>query len=103
MAGHPGAGRYLVRQGLELARAHGKRRLQSLDMLQTVTRDDDVSILTTRSPLRVDGAAGSIARRPASANIARRSARSSDYEQGDDVEGHDMEPSAWLRSHGRLL
>jgi crotonobetainyl-CoA:carnitine CoA-transferase CaiB-like acyl-CoA transferase len=29
---------------------------QSLDMLQTVTREDDVSILTTRSPLRVDGA-----------------------------------------------
>ena len=28
---------------------------QSLDMLQTVTRDDDVSILTTSSPLRVDG------------------------------------------------
>lgn len=26
-----------------------------LDMLQTVTREDDVSILTTRSPLRVDG------------------------------------------------
>jgi crotonobetainyl-CoA:carnitine CoA-transferase CaiB-like acyl-CoA transferase len=26
-----------------------------LDMLQTVTRDDGVSILTTRSPLRVDG------------------------------------------------
>ncbi|TIX37321.1 MAG: CoA transferase, partial [Mesorhizobium sp.] len=28
---------------------------QVLDMLQTVTREDDVSILTTRSPLRVDG------------------------------------------------
>ncbi len=28
---------------------------KALDMLQTVTRDDDVSILTTRSPLRVDG------------------------------------------------
>jgi crotonobetainyl-CoA:carnitine CoA-transferase CaiB-like acyl-CoA transferase len=27
-----------------------------LDMLQTVTREDNVSILTTRSPLRVDGA-----------------------------------------------
>lgn len=26
-----------------------------LDMLQTVTREDDVSILTTRSPLRIDG------------------------------------------------
>ena len=26
-----------------------------LDMLQTVTREDDVSILTTRSPLRVNG------------------------------------------------
>ncbi|TGS53344.1 CoA transferase, partial [Mesorhizobium sp. M3A.F.Ca.ET.201.01.1.1] len=29
---------------------------KTLDMLQTVTREDDVSILTTRSPLRVDGA-----------------------------------------------
>lgn len=29
---------------------------KALDMLQTVTRDDNVSILTTRSPLRVDGA-----------------------------------------------
>lgn len=28
---------------------------KTLDMLQTVTRDDGVSILTTRSPLRVDG------------------------------------------------
>ncbi len=28
----------------------------ALDMLQTVTRDDGVSILTTRSPLRIDGA-----------------------------------------------
>jgi crotonobetainyl-CoA:carnitine CoA-transferase CaiB-like acyl-CoA transferase len=28
---------------------------KSLDMLQTVTREDDVSVLTTRSPLRVDG------------------------------------------------
>ena len=28
---------------------------RSLDMLQTVTRDDGVSILTTRSPVRVDG------------------------------------------------
>lgn len=28
---------------------------QSLDMLQTVTREDDVSILTTSSPLRVNG------------------------------------------------
>ncbi len=28
---------------------------KALDMLQTVTRDDAVSILTTRSPLRVDG------------------------------------------------
>ena len=27
----------------------------ALDMLQTVTRDDDVSIDTTRSPIRVDG------------------------------------------------
>ncbi|MEW9806479.1 CaiB/BaiF CoA transferase family protein [Mesorhizobium sp. ZMM04-5] len=29
-----------------------------LDMLQTVTRDDDVSIETTRSPLRIDGRRG---------------------------------------------
>ena len=28
---------------------------QILDMLQTVTREDNVSILTTRSPIRVDG------------------------------------------------
>ena len=28
---------------------------KALDMLQTVTREDDVSILTTRSPLRVNG------------------------------------------------
>jgi CoA:oxalate CoA-transferase len=28
---------------------------KTLDMLQTVTREDNVSILTTRSPLRVDG------------------------------------------------
>ena len=28
---------------------------KTLDMLQTVTREDDVSILTTRSPLRIDG------------------------------------------------
>ncbi|HEY0124386.1 MAG TPA: CoA transferase, partial [Rhizobium sp.] len=28
---------------------------QVLDMLQTVTREDGVSILTTRSPVRVDG------------------------------------------------
>jgi len=28
---------------------------KALDMLQTVTRGDDVSILTTRSPLRIDG------------------------------------------------
>lgn len=29
---------------------------KALDMLQTVTRDDGVSITTTRSPLRIDGA-----------------------------------------------
>ena len=28
---------------------------KALNMLQTVTRDDGVSILTTRSPLRIDG------------------------------------------------
>jgi CoA:oxalate CoA-transferase len=28
---------------------------KSLDMLQTLTRDDGVSILTTRSPIRIDG------------------------------------------------
>lgn len=33
-----------------------------LDMLQTVTRDDGVSILTTRSPLRVDGVRGRVER-----------------------------------------
>lgn len=39
---------------------------KTLDMLQTVTRDDGVSILTTRSPLRVDG------KRPAVASAAPR-------------------------------
>jgi CoA:oxalate CoA-transferase len=33
-----------------------------LDMLQTVTREDDVSIVTTRSPLRVDGARARVER-----------------------------------------
>jgi CoA:oxalate CoA-transferase len=33
-----------------------------LDMLQTVEREDDVSILTTRSPLRIDGARPQIGR-----------------------------------------
>ncbi|MCT7376988.1 CaiB/BaiF CoA transferase family protein [Chelativorans salis] len=33
-----------------------------LDMLQTVTREDDVSILTTRSPIRVDGQRPKVAR-----------------------------------------
>ncbi|MGB3541100.1 MAG: CaiB/BaiF CoA-transferase family protein [Mesorhizobium sp.] len=33
-----------------------------LDMLQTVTREDDVSILTTRSPLRVDGVRAKVER-----------------------------------------
>jgi len=28
---------------------------KALDMLQTVTREDDVAILTTRSPIRIDG------------------------------------------------
>ncbi|MBN9311415.1 CaiB/BaiF CoA-transferase family protein, partial [Devosia sp.] len=36
----------------ELLESEGFR---ALDMLQTVTRDDGVSILTTRSPLRIDG------------------------------------------------
>jgi CoA:oxalate CoA-transferase len=35
---------------------------KALDMLQTVTREDDVSILTTRSPLRIDGARAKTAR-----------------------------------------
>ncbi|MDX8526519.1 CaiB/BaiF CoA-transferase family protein [Mesorhizobium sp. MSK_1335] len=35
---------------------------KTLDMLQTVTREDDVSILTTRSPLRVDGARAKVDR-----------------------------------------
>ena len=39
---------------------------KTLDMLQTVTRDDGVSILTTRSPLRVDG------KRPAVTSAAPR-------------------------------
>ncbi|BCM16764.1 CaiB/BaiF CoA transferase family protein [Mesorhizobium sp. J8] len=35
---------------------------KTLDMLQTVTREDNVSILTTRSPLRVDGARAKVDR-----------------------------------------
>lgn len=35
---------------------------KALDMLQTVTREDNVSILTTRSPLRVDGARAKVDR-----------------------------------------
>jgi crotonobetainyl-CoA:carnitine CoA-transferase CaiB-like acyl-CoA transferase len=35
---------------------------KALDMLQTVTRDDGVSILTTRSPLRIDGQRSKTAR-----------------------------------------
>jgi len=34
----------------------------ALDMLQTVTREDDVSIDTTRSPIRVDGVRNKVAR-----------------------------------------
>ena len=43
-----------------------------LDMLQTVTREDDVSIGTTRCPVRVDG------RRPAGARAAPRVGEHSD-------------------------
>ncbi len=42
-------------------------------MLQTVTRDDDVSILTTRSPLRVDGVRTKVDR--AAPRIGEHSAR----------------------------
>lgn len=35
---------------------------KTLDMLQTVTREDNVSILTTRTPLRVDGARAKVER-----------------------------------------
>lgn len=35
---------------------------KTLDMLQNVTREDNVSILTTRSPLRVDGARAKVDR-----------------------------------------
>ena len=35
---------------------------KTLDMLQTVKREDNVSILTTRSPLRVDGARAKVER-----------------------------------------
>ncbi len=35
---------------------------RALDLLQTVTREDDVSILTTRSPLRVDGVRAKVTR-----------------------------------------
>ncbi|SFN68039.1 Crotonobetainyl-CoA:carnitine CoA-transferase CaiB [Mesorhizobium sp. NFR06] len=35
---------------------------KTLDMLQTVTREDNVSILTTRTPLRIDGARAKVDR-----------------------------------------
>ena len=38
------------------------RAFAALDMLQTVTREDDVAILTTRSPIRVDGVRHKVAR-----------------------------------------
>ena len=44
-----------------------------LDMLQTVTRDDGVSILTTRSPLRVDGTRAQVGR--AAPQVGEQSAR----------------------------
>ncbi|RWP38724.1 CaiB/BaiF CoA-transferase family protein [Mesorhizobium sp.] len=46
---------------------------QVLDMLQTVTREDDVSILTTRSPLRVDGVRAKVER--AAPRIGEHSAK----------------------------
>ncbi|MBL8581953.1 MAG: CoA transferase, partial [Rhizobiaceae bacterium] len=46
---------------------------KTLDMLQTVTREDDVSILTTRSPLRVDGTRAKVAR--AAPRIGEHSAK----------------------------
>jgi crotonobetainyl-CoA:carnitine CoA-transferase CaiB-like acyl-CoA transferase len=46
---------------------------QVLDMLQTVTREDNVSILTTRSPLRVDGVRAKVER--AAPRIGEHSAR----------------------------
>jgi crotonobetainyl-CoA:carnitine CoA-transferase CaiB-like acyl-CoA transferase len=35
---------------------------KTLDMLQMVTREDNVSIFTTRSPLRIDGARANVQR-----------------------------------------
>ena len=55
MAGDPRAGRHLVRQGSRLERVLASDGFKALDMLQTVEREDDVSIQTTRSPLRIDG------------------------------------------------
>ena len=46
---------------------------KALDMLQTVTRDDDVSILTTRSPIRVDGKRAKVDARRAPHRRAQRS------------------------------
>ncbi|TPJ82653.1 CaiB/BaiF CoA-transferase family protein [Mesorhizobium sp. B2-6-2] len=43
----------------ELMQSEG---FKALDMLQTVTREDNVSILTTRTPLRVDGARAKVDR-----------------------------------------
>jgi crotonobetainyl-CoA:carnitine CoA-transferase CaiB-like acyl-CoA transferase len=44
-----------------------------LDMLQTVTREDDVAICPTRSPLRIDGRRASVAR--AAPRVGEHSAR----------------------------
>ncbi|TPN89829.1 CoA transferase [Mesorhizobium sp. CU2] len=46
---------------------------KTLDMLQTVAREDNVSILTTRSPLRVDGARAKVDR--AAPRIGEHSAK----------------------------
>jgi CoA:oxalate CoA-transferase len=46
---------------------------KALDMLQTVTREDNVSILTTRSPLRVNGIRAKVER--AAPRIGEHSAR----------------------------
>ena len=46
---------------------------KALDMLQTVTREDDVSILTTRSPLRIDGKRARTSR--AAPRVGEQSAR----------------------------
>jgi len=63
LAGDPGAGGCVVRaRVLDWQEVLDSEAFGTLDMLQTVTREDGVSILTTRSPVRIDGQRNRVAR-----------------------------------------